>query len=89
MKERVMVKYRPASMLFEPALYRICIRGYLDTNWSDYCGGMTFEHANDPKFHAITIMTGRLMDQSALIGVLKSLHDLGCPIMSVEFVAAE
>jgi hypothetical protein len=83
-----MVKYSPASMLFEPALYRICIRGYLDTNWSDYCGGMTIEHTSDPKFNAITIMTGRLIDQSALIGVLNSLHDLGSPIISVECVAA-
>jgi hypothetical protein len=84
-----MERYRPAAILLEPALYRICILGYLDANWAEYCGDMTIEHANDPKFHAITIMTGRLIDQSALIGVLNSLHDLGCLIMSVEFVVAE
>ena len=84
-----MVRYRLAAILLEPAVYRICILGYLDANWSEYCGGMAIEHANDPKFHALTIMTGRLIDQSALIGVLNSLHDLGCPIMSVEYIAAE
>jgi hypothetical protein len=81
-----MVKNRPTASLFEPALYRICIVGYLDTNWSNYCGGMTIEQKCDPKFNTISILTGRLIDQSALIGVLNSLHDIGCPIISVECV---
>lgn len=84
-----MDNYRSTAIQLEPAQYRICILGHLDANWSEFCGGMAIEHANDPKFHAITIMAGRLMDQSALIGVLNALHDLGCPIMSVEYVAAE
>jgi hypothetical protein len=50
---------------------------------------MTIEHAGDAKFTSITFLTGRLIDQSALIGVLNALHDIGCPILSVEFVAAE
>jgi hypothetical protein len=29
-----------------------------------------------------------LTDQSALIGVLISLHDIGCPILSVEYMEA-
>ena len=78
--------YRPCASLFEPAMYRICILGNLDQNWSDYCGGMTIEHVSDPKGYAMTILTGRLADQSALIGVLNSLHDIGCPILSVECI---
>jgi hypothetical protein len=80
--------YRPGASLFEPAMYQIRILGNLDKNWSDYCGGMTIEHESDPKRYAMTVMTGRLADQSALIGVLNSLHDMGCPILSVECVAA-
>lgn len=83
-----MEMYRSVATLLEPAYYRIFILGHLETSWSEYCGGMAIEHAIDPKFNAITIMTGRLLDQSALIGILNSLHDLGCPIMSVEYVAA-
>jgi len=49
---------------------------------------MTIEHENDPKRGAMTIMTGRLADQSALIGVLISLYDIGCPILSVEYIEA-
>lgn len=70
-----MEECRPGSSLFEPAMYRISILGTLDKNWSDYCGGMT-------------ILTGRLADQCALIGVLNSLHDIGCPILSVEYLDA-
>lgn len=84
-----MVKNRSIASLFEPTIYRICIGGYLDTSWSDYCGGMTIEHKNDPKFNTITILTGRLFDQSAMIGVLNSLHDIGCPILSVECLVVE
>jgi hypothetical protein len=79
---------RQSASLIEPAMYQIRILGNLDKNWSDYCGGMTIEHGSDPKRFAMTILTGRLADQSALIGVLNSLHDMGCPILSVECVAA-
>jgi hypothetical protein len=79
---------RPNISLFETALYRISILGNLDENWSDYCGGMMIEHECDPKRNPMTILTGRLADQSALIGVLNSLHDIGYPIVSVECVEA-
>jgi hypothetical protein len=79
---------RPNISLFETALYRISILGNLDENWSDYCGGMTIKHEYDPKRNPMTILMGRLADQSALIGVLNSLHDIGYPIVSVECVEA-
>jgi len=79
-----MEKHFPGASFIEPAWYRICIQGTLDKNWSDYCGGMTIEHERDAHQHAVTVMTGRLVDQSALVGILTSLHDIGCPILSVE-----
>lgn len=83
-----MERYNPGTSLFEPAMYRISIVGTLDKKWSDYYGGMTIEHANDPHYGSMTILTGRLADQSALVGVLNSLHDIGCPILSVEYLDA-
>ena len=79
---------RSSASLFDPARYRIRIVGILDERWSNYCGGMTIEHENDPKRSAMTILTGRLADQSALIGVLNALRDIGCPILAVECVEA-
>jgi hypothetical protein len=84
-----MEKYRPGVSWLEPAIYRICIQGTLEKNWSNHCGGMTIEHENDPNHHAMSIMTGRLADQSALVGVLNALHDMGCAILSVERMVAE
>ncbi len=81
-----MERHRQVVSLLEPAVYRISIQGILDKNWSDYCGGMTIEHEGDPKHNAMTILMGRLADQSALIGVLNSLHDIGYPIFSVEYL---
>ena len=83
-----MEKYRAGVSLLAPARYRISIQGTLDKHWSKYCGGMTIEHENDPKRGAMTILAGRLADQSALVGVLNSLHDIGCPIVSVEYMEA-
>jgi hypothetical protein len=83
-----MGKYHPGASLFEPSMYRISILGILDKNWSDYCRGMTIEHENDPKRSSMSILTGRLADQSALMGVLNSLHDIGYPILLVEFIGA-
>jgi hypothetical protein len=83
-----MEKYHPGVSLLASARYRICIQGTLDKNWSNYCGGMTIEQENDPKRGAMTILAGQLKDQSALIGVLNSLHDIGCPILSVEYMEA-
>ena len=83
-----MGKYRKGVSLLEPAVYRIRIQGILDKNWADYYGGMTIEHEGDPKHDAMSILRGRVADQSALIGVLNSLHDIGYPILSVEYLEA-
>ena len=84
-----MEKYRQGVSWLEAAMYRVCIQGILDEHWSDYCGGMMIEHGSDPHQHAVTILTGRLADQSALVGILISLHDIGCPILSMERIEAE
>jgi len=81
-----MDKFQQGVSLLDPAVYRIRIQGILDTNWSDYYGGMTIEHEGDPKHNAWTILKGKLADQSALIGVLNSLHDIGYSILSVEYL---
>ena len=75
--------------MFEPATYRISILGILDKKWSDYYGGMAIEHDIVLAQYPVTILTGRLADQAALIGVINSLYDLGYPLLSVECVEAQ
>ncbi len=75
--------------MFEPATYRITIVGTLDKNWSEYCGGMRIEHDIVLDQYPVTILTGRVPDQAALIGIINSLFDIGCPLLAVECVEAQ
>jgi len=83
-----MRKYRPHSSMFEPATFRISVLGTVDKKWSDYCGGMIIEHDIALHEYPMTTLTGQLIDQAALIGVLNSLYDMGCSILFVECVEA-
>ena len=81
-----MEKFHPHSSIFEPATYKISILGTLDKKWSDYVGGMAIEHTLVLQQYPMTMLTGIVADQAALIGILNSLYDLDCPIITVECV---
>ena len=49
---------------------------------------MTIEHDIILDQYPMTTLTGQLIDQSALIGVINSLYDFGYPILLVECVEA-
>ena len=74
--------------MFEPATYRISILGTLDKKWSDYFGGMAIEHTLVLQQYLMTILTGILADQAALIGILNSLYDMGYSILTAECLEA-
>ena len=57
-------------------LYEIIIRGYIQEKWFE---GFTMTRQAD--FN--TKLRGYLMDQSALYGVLRTIHDLGLDLISV------
>lgn len=76
----------PRRLLDEPGRYRILIRGTLNADWSDRLGDMTISAAPQADGSPATALLGELVDQSALVGVLNTLHDLGLPLVSVERV---
>ncbi len=57
----------------------IRVRGQIDTNWSDWLGGLAISHTRQGE----TIRTGSVRDQSALLGLLNSLSGLGLQLVSV------
>ena len=59
--------------------YEIILKGHLDDSWADWFGGMAFAYGRD----GTTMLTGEILDQSALHGVLKKIRDLGMPLLSV------
>lgn len=67
-----------------PATYRIQVAGYLNKNWSDRLGGLTINSTNPEEKQSITTISGCILDQAALFGVLNALYDLRLPLLSVE-----
>ena len=69
------------------AKYRITIQGHLDSSWSEDFGGMSVSNEISNDGYPQTTLTGSLVDQAALFGVLDGLYGLGFPLVSVECVA--
>ena len=69
----------------QPTIYQIRVKGHLDSQWSDWFDGLTFT----PEENGITLLTGLVIDQAALHGLLKKIRDLGLPLISVNHVETE
>jgi hypothetical protein len=67
-----------------PATYRIKIEGFLENSWSDRFGGLRISSRRRADSTVVTTLTGRVMDQSELSGILNGLADMHLPILSVE-----
>jgi hypothetical protein len=63
----------------EPMVYQIRIRGQLGAAWADWFEGLTITLEKDGD----TLLTGRVIDQAALHGLLRKIRDLGIPLVSV------
>ena len=68
----------------KPATYRIRVVGFLDKNWSDRLGGLKIIPSSQGGEQPITTLSGPIIDQAALFGVLKALYDMRLPLLSVE-----
>ncbi len=57
----------------------ITIKKRIDFNWSEWFEGMTIQHTDQDE----TILTGTVVDQAALYGLLTKLRNLGLSLVSV------
>ncbi len=62
----------------QPMAYKIIVKGTLDPSWSDWFDGFTITTQDED-----TILTGVVIDQSALHGILAKINDLGLSIITI------
>ncbi|MEQ8671861.1 MAG: hypothetical protein RLP44_05305 [Aggregatilineales bacterium] len=63
----------------EPGHYEIRIKGHLDKKWADWFEGLTITLEDNGE----TLLSGTVVDQAALHGLLKKIRDLGLLLISV------
>ncbi len=68
----------------QAARYRIVVDGALDPVWFESLGGLRITEQRPPGQPVVTQLEGRLMDQSALQGVIDTLIMLGLRLTLVE-----
>ena len=71
--------------MHEPGRYEIRIKGHLDNRWADWFEGLTITALDNGE----TLLTGPVVDQAALHGLLRKVRDLGMPLLSVIHVEPE
>jgi hypothetical protein len=63
----------------KPTVYQIRIKGHLGRDWKNWFGDLTITLEED----GLTLLTGPVVDQAALHGLLKIVRDLGMTLVSV------
>lgn len=63
----------------QPLVYQIRVKGHLGRQWTDWFEGLTIRLDDNGD----TFLTGPVVDQAALHGLLKKVRDLGMPLLSV------
>lgn len=78
----------PATRLhiYDRAVYQIVVQGCVPLMLSDYLGGMRLDATYDDADNPITVLSGEVLDQAALAGILQSLFNLQFPILLMKFV---
>lgn len=71
--------YESTEDQYEPGLYEIRIKGHLDARWAEWFGGLTITLEDNGN----TLLTGWVVDQAALHGLLRKVRDLAMPLLSV------
>jgi hypothetical protein len=72
-------KHRPTRHPDDPEAYEIRITGHLDARWAAMFDGLALSHEAD----GTTLLSGLVIDQAALHGLLQRVRDLGIPLVSV------
>ena len=67
---------------FEPTKYMIRVESHLDLHWEGWFDGLTIKHTEDGQ----TILTGDIIDQPALYGLIEKIRNLNLTLISIQKV---
>ena len=65
-------KINPKTDPDQPLVYRVRLQGHLGPQWTDWFGGLTITLEDNGE----TLLTGQVVDQAALHGLLRKVRDL-------------
>ena len=71
-------KLDPKTDPDQPLVYQIRLQGHLGRNWTHWFGDVTITLEDNGE----TLLTGQVVDQAALHGLLRKVRDLGMPLIS-------
>jgi hypothetical protein len=80
----MMQKDSQLSQFDQPTTYLIKIKGRLAANWAEWFDKMEILVTEDEDGVTVTNMTGLVVDQVALHGLLVRIRDLNLQLMSVQ-----
>jgi len=78
-KSSMSARYASIEDHDKPAFYEIRLKGHLDDRWAEWFEGLTLTREDNGE----TLLTGPVVDQAALHGLLRKVRDLGMPLLSV------
>jgi hypothetical protein len=62
---------------------QIRVQGWINERWADWFDGITMTHEDTQDNSPVTVLTGPIIDQAALRGILTKLWDLNLSVISV------
>jgi hypothetical protein len=74
-----MMSNKPTS---NAKIYEIRLKGHLEARWVKWFDGVTITLEEGGE----TLLTGPVVDQTALHGLLKKVRDVGLPLLSVNSI---
>lgn len=73
------------SRKIKTGVYQIRVEGLLEDHWSEWLEGMSITYEEE----SLTVLTGTIVDQPNLHGVLNKIRDLGLVLLSVKQLECE
>ena len=76
-------------MYSEEVRYEISLKGHLDERWAGRFGEMSIKNTLDLQGFPITVLSGIIVDQAALHGVITRIRDIGIPVISINRIVSK